>query len=106
MYCCIAVTFSWDIGEALRMHAVAKQPLPSELHISQPWSWQQMSSSVRLCVEECGGGGDAGESGDMVMMSHVCGVLGECEVGEDRDSSRELVSGELRATGDMCHVMM
>lgn len=115
-----AVNFSWDVSEAIRMHIVAKQPLPENIQgmlTSHQSSWKQLSSMLQLCVHShsqqlvgCDdgdgagsdgvGGGDGesreiGDSGDMcavVMMGHVCRVLEEYSKEMTGDGARSTVS--------------
>ena len=82
--CMFVGNFSWDISEAIRMHTVAKQPLPSNVQsllCSQQSSWQQLSSMVQLCLQfhmqqlvRCDGDDVSGGGGDDVISENAGGV--------------------------------
>ena len=117
------MNFSWDISEAVRMHIVAKQPLPGNIQallIGQQSAWQQMTSTVQLRLQfhtkqllsvragdgdgVNGGDGDgvSGEGGDIVGDGDV--VNGGHGDGEGREI---FISGcDDGERGDLCAVVM
>ena len=86
--------FSWDISEAIRMHIVSKQLLPSTVLSSQ------QSSLIERCIQfhtrqlnEREGGEEGGRegAGAVVMLGHVCKILEgleEDKYGEDIAASQ------------------
>ena len=122
------MNFSWDISEAVRMHIVAKQPLPGNIQtllIGQQSAWQQMTSTVQLRLQfhtkqllsvragdsdgVSGGDGDgvSGEGGDIVGDGGGDVVNGGHDDGVNGEGREIFISGcDDGGRGDLCAVVM
>ena len=116
LYSLAAVSITWDMREAIRMHTIARNPLPSNIQslLSCPQSsWQQeVSPTTQLCLQfhvkqlvtsDSGDGVSGADAsvlgGDVmsvssdlcgvVMMEHVWRVLEDCEGREWEEGGSE-----------------